>query len=196
VRGILFDRPAAIRSAESLLRTAGLGDRCELVTGDFFESIPGGGDAYLLSRVIHDWSTEEAERILKSVRRAMRDDATLLIIERVLDAAQPSVEAALADVHMMVMNGGRERSSARRRRLERSASDSDRLVGAHHRSGAGAARRLKRQASNHRPRWRPERDRRRGAGRHRQGNLHAARRSAKPQGPPFRGVPDRPRQGA
>jgi hypothetical protein len=110
LRGILFDCPAAIRSAEPLIAAAGLAQRCELVPADFFDAIPGDGDTYLLSRVIHDWTTAEALRILTNVRRAMHDDALLLIIERALDQAPPTVEATLSDVHMMVMNGGHERT--------------------------------------------------------------------------------------
>jgi hypothetical protein len=54
LRGILFDRPAAVSAARALLASAGVADRCSIVTGSFFESIPSGGDAYILRHSLHD----------------------------------------------------------------------------------------------------------------------------------------------
>ncbi len=85
-------------------------DRCELVAGSFFEYVPEGGDAYVLSRILHDWNDELSAQILVNIRRAMEADATLFIVERVLDAMRPSPEAVMTDLNMMVMNGGRERT--------------------------------------------------------------------------------------
>jgi len=112
LRGILFDLPAAIREAAASFEHAGLAARCQLVEGSFFESVPPGGDAYILSRILHDWTDEQSIAILKKCRRAMTGGATLLLIERVLDAVNPSAEATLTDIHMLVMTGGRERTVA------------------------------------------------------------------------------------
>ena len=72
--GVLFDRPGVAPAAEARLRGAGVADRCELVPGDFFASVPAGADAYVLSRVLHDWDDEDAGRILDRVRAAMGDE--------------------------------------------------------------------------------------------------------------------------
>ena len=111
LRGILFDVPAAVREAAALFDRSGLSARCRLLEGSFFESVPGGADAYVLSRVLHDWTDEQAVEILKTTRRAMADGAALLLVERVLDSQNPSPEATLTDIHMLVMTGGRERTS-------------------------------------------------------------------------------------
>ena len=69
MEGILFDLPAGVAAAE-----AGLGGplpRCKLVAGDFFELVPEGADAYLMKKVLHDWSDDDAVRILVNCRRAM-----------------------------------------------------------------------------------------------------------------------------
>ena len=55
LRGVLFDRPEVVEGAKASLASAGVLDRCEVVGGDMFAEIPRGGDAYVFSRVIHDW---------------------------------------------------------------------------------------------------------------------------------------------
>src|SRR5262249_57574704 len=63
-RGVLFDRPQAVAEARHHLEAAGLGGRCEMVAGDFFVSVPPGGDAYILKRVIHHWDDDPPRAIL------------------------------------------------------------------------------------------------------------------------------------
>src|SRR5262249_35381864 len=70
-RGILFDLPQVIDGAGQPLRDAGVHDRCTCVGGDFFVAVPAGGDAYLLSNIIHDWDDDHAVRILANCRSAM-----------------------------------------------------------------------------------------------------------------------------
>jgi hypothetical protein len=98
---------------------APLDARCECVVGDFFDSVPAGAGAYLLSRVIHDWDDADAQRILATCREAMSDDARLLLVEAILpERAQDGPEAVLMDLHMLVLFGAaRERTEAQFRRL-------------------------------------------------------------------------------
>lgn len=111
-QGVVFDLPEAVGDAGARLQIAGLAARCQLRAGSFFDLVPPGGDAYLLSRVLHDWDDHHATQILQSTRRAMTPGATLLIVERLLNADSPSVEATLSDLNMLLMNGGCERTSA------------------------------------------------------------------------------------
>ena len=111
LRGILFDVKAAIDEAAALFANAGL-DRCRFIAGNFFESVPEGGNAYMLSRILHDWQDDQAVQILQVIRRAMTKGSTLLVVERVLPAQNPSIEATHSDIHMLVMTGGRERTAA------------------------------------------------------------------------------------
>jgi predicted O-methyltransferase YrrM len=119
LRGVLFDRPEAVERARARVGEAGLDARCECVVGDFFDSLPGGAGAYLLSRVIHDWDDADAQRILATCREAMSDDARLLLVEAILpERAQDGPEAVLMDLHMLVLFGAaRERTEAQFRRL-------------------------------------------------------------------------------
>jgi hypothetical protein len=85
-------------------------DRVEVVGGSFFESVPEGGDAYVLKWIIHDWEDPEAIRILRVCREAMGADATLLMIERDLGPPNAEPEAKFSDLNMLVNPGGRERT--------------------------------------------------------------------------------------
>lgn len=53
VRGTLFDLPAVVRNPVYLSNEA-FPERWTTVGGDFFQSVPMGGDAYVLKRILHD----------------------------------------------------------------------------------------------------------------------------------------------
>jgi hypothetical protein len=88
-------------------------DRIELVAGNFFESVPSGGDAYVLSNILHDWPDAECLRILHTVRKAMQPGARLIVVEGVVpaDAATPSA-VRYGDLQMMALTGGMQRTLA------------------------------------------------------------------------------------
>jgi O-methyltransferase/methyltransferase family protein len=110
IRGVLFDQPHVVSGAEPVLRAAGVLDRCDVVAGSFFESVPTEGDAYVLKWIIHDWEDEESIAILTTCREAMGARAVLLLIERDLGPPNENAVAKLADLNMLVMPGGRERT--------------------------------------------------------------------------------------
>ena len=115
VRGVLHDLPAVVAGAATP-REGAMVDRCEIVGGDFFDSVPADGDAYLLSGVIHDWNDESAVKILKNCRRAIPSNGTLLLVDTVLiPSSDPG--RALMDLLMMVLTGGRERTESEFRSL-------------------------------------------------------------------------------
>jgi len=112
MRGVLFDLPHVLAEAGPLLDAAGVRDRCETSTGDFFRSVPDGGDAYVMKWIIHDWDDEKSTAILKNIHRAMNKNGKLLLIEMVVpEGNQPDLSKFL-DLDMMVMTGGRERTEA------------------------------------------------------------------------------------
>ena len=114
MRGVLFDLPHIVVGPKARIAAAGLASRCDVVAGDVFESVPAGADGYLLSRVLHDWDDARAGAVLESCRRAIAPGGKLLVIERLLperfDASRAAQTAALGDLAMMVMTGGRERT--------------------------------------------------------------------------------------
>jgi ubiquinone/menaquinone biosynthesis C-methylase UbiE len=117
-RGILLDSPQVANSARKRLAAAGLSERCEVVVGDFFEAVPGGGDIYLLSWIIHDWDDERSVTILKNCHRAMQPGGKLLILEEIVPGVNETSMSKLYDLHMLVLLGvGRERTEAEYRKL-------------------------------------------------------------------------------
>ena len=109
-RGILFDLPHVVHDAPALIQARGLANRVTIETGSFFERVPGGGDAYLLSHIIHDWSEDQCLTILGNCRRAMKPGSRLLIIEMVLPAGDTPHPGKILDMMMLVGPGGRERT--------------------------------------------------------------------------------------
>jgi hypothetical protein len=83
-QGVLFDRPHVAMNAPAFLRSQGVESRIRIEPGAFFESVPGGGDAYLLSHIIHDWNEDQCLTILGNCRKAMKPGVKLLIVEFVL----------------------------------------------------------------------------------------------------------------
>lgn len=110
LRGVLFDTPSAAAEARATLHHAGVAARSEVVEGDFFATVPSGGDLYILSNILHDWEDAAAQRILRTCRTAMRVDARLLIVEQVLPDAPVASFATLGDLEMLALTGGRQRT--------------------------------------------------------------------------------------
>lgn len=112
-RGVLYDRPEVIAGAGQPLREAGVADRAELRSGDFFESVPAGADAVILSNIIHDWDDEQSRRILVNAREALADGGHVLLVEAVLpDRPRPRPTVSLMDLDMLVVAGGQQRTAA------------------------------------------------------------------------------------
>ena len=123
VSGVFFDRPEIIERAGEGLRGAQLAGRAELVAGDFFESLPAGGDLYILSRILMDYDDDASVRLLQNCHRAMTPNGRVLIVQLVMPeqgdggAREPLFEAAVSDLNMLVLTGGRERTEGEYRTL-------------------------------------------------------------------------------
>lgn len=117
LRGLLYDLPGVADRARGNLEAAGLADRCQVIGGSFFDSIPGGADAYLMRHIIHDWDDDRVAQILGNVHRAMRDDAKLLLVESVIPPGNAPSFGKLLDLTMLVIPGGRERTEQEYRDL-------------------------------------------------------------------------------
>lgn len=117
MRGVLVDLPHVIEKAKQRLSEDGLADRCEAFAGDIFQSVPEGGDAYVLKWIIHDWNDQQSVTILKNCRQAMAADGKLLLIESVIPSGNEPSFAKFMDLNMLVMTGGRERTESQYREL-------------------------------------------------------------------------------
>jgi hypothetical protein len=113
MRGILFELPYVVEGARTLLRREGVAERCAVISGDFFDAVPEGGDVYILKGVIHDWDDERASHILRNCHRAMRPQAKLLLVEGVITSGDEPDAHKFGDLEMLVLTPyGKERTEA------------------------------------------------------------------------------------
>ncbi|MFL6118535.1 methyltransferase [Actinophytocola sp.] len=119
LNGVVFDSPSGVAEAPGVIEEAGLSDRCEVVAGDFFSSVPEGGDLYIIKSVFQDWDDEPAAKLLRTVRAHMPSGAKLLIVGSVLTDTAGTDEPVmfLTDANMLVTAGGRERTESEFRSL-------------------------------------------------------------------------------
>lgn len=123
--GILFDLPHAIENARPHLEKCGVLDRCDVISGSFFDEVPAGADAYLLKSVVHDWDDERGRQILRNVRGVMGLSAKLLLVERLMPERMLPGQAhqayARSDLNMLVAHAAPERTERQWRDLLGSA---------------------------------------------------------------------------
>jgi SAM-dependent methyltransferase len=113
LRGVLMEAPAVAAAAGPVLEAAGVADRCEVISGDFFAGVPDGADRYLLANVLHDWDDDRAVAILAECRKAMTKDGRVLIVERLIpDDPEQALPTLLSDLNMLIVTGGKERTNA------------------------------------------------------------------------------------
>jgi len=121
LRGIVYDLASGCDGARAHLEAAGVANRCEVMPGDLFHSVPAGADAYILKNVIHDWDDEHSVAILRCCRAAIPAKGTLLLVHRLLpermEACAAHQQIAMMDMNMLVMPGGRERTEREFREL-------------------------------------------------------------------------------
>lgn len=111
-RGVLFDLPTVVDGAGPEQTKAGVADRCEVIGGSFFDSVPDGGDAYLMKAILHDWNDDDAAKILANIRAAIAPNGKLLLLESVLPERSSPDIGLLIDLEMLVAVGGKERTHA------------------------------------------------------------------------------------
>jgi hypothetical protein len=113
MRGVLYDMPHVAAEARRAIEAKGLANRCDVAEGSFFDAVPAGGDAYVLSHIIHDWDEARCLRILANCRAAMGGRGRLLLVEMVIPPGNEFHLSKLTDFTMLVFTpGGRERTEA------------------------------------------------------------------------------------
>jgi hypothetical protein len=111
LKGVLFDLPSvSTRAKQNRHVTAkGIAERCTLESGDFFEAVPKGGDAYIMKRTLHDWDDERCAKILANCCAAMSEKGRVLVVESVIPPGNDPDRGKLLDMQMLII-GGRERT--------------------------------------------------------------------------------------
>jgi DNA-binding transcriptional ArsR family regulator len=115
--GVLYDQSQVVANASSLLCKHKVADRVRIEPGSFFDGVPGGGEAYVLKNIMHDWPDEKAVQILRNVRAAAGPRATVLLVELVIPNHDRDFPGKWADLEMLLNLGARERTAAEYRNL-------------------------------------------------------------------------------
>jgi SAM-dependent methyltransferase len=122
LRGLFFDQGYVMERTRSNIQAAGLGDRAEVQSGSFFESVPDGADAYFMRHIIHDWPDDASVQIIRNVRRVIPADGRLLIVETIVPEGNDPSPAKAFDITMMLFPPhGLERTEEEYRKLLGSA---------------------------------------------------------------------------
>jgi hypothetical protein len=117
LKGVLFDAPEVIEGARPKIEAAGLGERCQTVSGDFFKAVPAGGDAYIMKWIIHDWDDQKSNTILKNIRNQISPNGRLILVDSVVPDTNEPHFSKFIDLNMLVMTGGKERTENEFREL-------------------------------------------------------------------------------
>lgn len=111
MNGVLFDAPSVVARAGEVITAHGVSERCEVIGGDFFASVPAGGDAYIMRHIIHDWDDERALTILRNCHQAMLENGRLLVVEIVITEGNEPSFGKFLDLAMMVLVNSFERTA-------------------------------------------------------------------------------------
>lgn len=119
LRGMLVDLDHVVIGGQKRIAASGLEQRCPTVVGDFFQSVPEGGDCYIMKSIIHDWDDERASTILGHCRRALEGKANgrLVLVEMVVPPGNQAHPVKVIDIEMLFFPGGRERTEGEYREL-------------------------------------------------------------------------------
>ncbi|MGL5793040.1 MAG: methyltransferase, partial [Waterburya sp.] len=117
-KGVHFDTASRISKAKAVIESKSLGDRCELIAGDFWESVPADADAYIVKNLIHDYDDTKAQKILSNIHQAIDSNGKLLVVEMIVPPSNEPSLAKILDVEAMIMTpGAKERTAQEYRQL-------------------------------------------------------------------------------
>jgi hypothetical protein len=109
---VICDLGHVVGRTRELIQAAGLANRCSVVEGSFFDSVPSGADAYLMRHVLHDWTDEECVQILRNVRKVIPSNGRVLVVEFSVSGPNEASLGKDLDMIMLAFPNGKERTSA------------------------------------------------------------------------------------
>ncbi len=116
LKGTLYEIPEALEGAHTGPLTPVM-DRCTLIGGDMFSSIPPGADAYIMKHIIHDWPDELSLKILRGCRAGVNPGGKLLVVDQVIQPGNDFDPGKFLDLEMLIFPGGHERTEQQFRDL-------------------------------------------------------------------------------
>lgn len=111
MKGIVFDFEHVVKNADKNFKCFSVEERAEAIAGDFFKTIPKGGDAYFMKNIIHAFDDITCIRLLNNVRKTMNQGSRLLIMETVIENNNMPSFGKIFDLQMLLgTRGGKERT--------------------------------------------------------------------------------------
>jgi len=110
LQGTILELAHAALRARAAIAELGLSSRCTVLEGDFFKVVPQA-DIHILKHIIHNWDDEQSVRILSNCARALRKNGRVVLVERALSEHGYASRTSLADLNMLVLLPGRERTA-------------------------------------------------------------------------------------
>lgn len=111
LKGIVYDAPSVVECAKPKIADAKLTDRLTVQGGDFWQSVPAGGDTYLMKHIIHDWNDEQCLTILRNCHKVMKPGSRVLVMDQVLTGPNEPSLGKFSDLIMLQLPGGLERTA-------------------------------------------------------------------------------------
>lgn len=120
-QGVVAEMDAVVPATKRAIAEDRLANRCEAIECNFFESVPAGGDCYVMKHIVHDWANGAALQLLRNIRKVISPNGKLLLAEAVLDDSADPHPGKLLDIEMMAFVGGKERTRTEFQQLLQSA---------------------------------------------------------------------------
>jgi hypothetical protein len=117
LQGVLFDLAHVVERARPKVAEAGVADRCQFVSGDFFQQVNVTANAIMMRHIIHDWDDARCITILKNCRDAVGPKGKVLVVESIVPSGNEPGFVKWLDLTMLVIPEGKERTEAEYREL-------------------------------------------------------------------------------
>ena len=103
---VSFDLPAVEPVARKCIKAAGLTDRVNPASGDFFKDPLPKADIITMGMILHDWNLEKKKHLIRAVYEALPDGGAFVAIEALIDdARRENVFGLLMSLNMLIEFG-------------------------------------------------------------------------------------------
>ena len=101
-----FDLAPVASHAQEHVDAAGLTDRVEVVSGDFFEDELPSADIITMGNILHDWNLEKKKILIRKAYDALHDGGAFIAVENLIDdARRENAFGLLMSLNMLIEFG-------------------------------------------------------------------------------------------
>jgi hypothetical protein len=102
----VFDLPPMARPFAEHTAKLGVTDRAEFQGGDFFADTLPEGDVVMLGHVLHNWSPEQRELLVRKAYQAVAPGGALLVYDAMLTEEPTDLARTLVSINMLLVTQG------------------------------------------------------------------------------------------